>query len=184
MRQHRKRIALIVPAVAALALLSWQVRAAGLLGLGASTVDGGGGAATGGTLAVHGTAGQPDAGIHTGGLYELQGGFWPGVPFPSGTANPPRVPELHTLHPPVPNPFNPRTTARFELARAGHARLEIHDAQGRLVRVLLSGDLPAGTHEQVWDGIDDRGTPVSSGSYYLRLVADGQVRTQKMALIK
>lgn len=45
-----------------------------------STVDGGGGRSTGGTLELSGTIGQPDAGTLTGGAFELTGGFWIRVP--------------------------------------------------------------------------------------------------------
>ena len=45
------------------------------------TADGGGGTwSSGGGLALGGTAGQPDAGDHTGGPYSLQGGFWDTYP--------------------------------------------------------------------------------------------------------
>lgn len=41
------------------------------------TMDGGGGASTGGIYALEGTIGQPDAGkTLPGGAYDLQGGFW------------------------------------------------------------------------------------------------------------
>jgi hypothetical protein len=40
------------------------------------TIDGGGGASTGGVYSVSGTIGQPDAGMMSGGNYTLQGGFW------------------------------------------------------------------------------------------------------------
>lgn len=44
-----------------------------------STVDGGGGTFSfGGAYALGGTAGQPDAGLMTGGTYTLAGGFWGG----------------------------------------------------------------------------------------------------------
>jgi len=54
-----------------------------------STVDGGGGASTGGIYTVSGTVGQPDAGTMSGGDYALVGGFWgivaavqaPGAPY-------------------------------------------------------------------------------------------------------
>ena len=54
-----------------------------------STIDGGGGASTGGVYTVTGTIGQPDAGTMSGGNYTLQGGFWgviaavqtPGAPY-------------------------------------------------------------------------------------------------------
>jgi hypothetical protein len=40
------------------------------------TIDGGGGASTGGVFSVSGTVGQPDAGKMSGGAYTLDGGFW------------------------------------------------------------------------------------------------------------
>jgi hypothetical protein len=44
-----------------------------------STVDGGGYTfSTGGAYSLGGTAGQPDAGLLSGGGYTLAGGFWPG----------------------------------------------------------------------------------------------------------
>lgn len=44
-----------------------------------STIDGGGAMfSTGGDYALSGTAGQPDAGVLTGGGYTLAGGFWGG----------------------------------------------------------------------------------------------------------
>ena len=42
-----------------------------------STVDGGGGASSDGTLVIEGTAGQPDAGTLSDGALTVQGGFWP-----------------------------------------------------------------------------------------------------------
>ena len=42
-----------------------------------NTVEGGGATfSTGGSYALGGTAGQADAGAHTGGDYAQQGGFW------------------------------------------------------------------------------------------------------------
>ena len=40
------------------------------------TVDGGGGTSSAGIFTLQGTAGQPDAGVLTGGGYTLTGGFW------------------------------------------------------------------------------------------------------------
>jgi len=45
-----------------------------------STIDGGGYSfSSGGGYSLGGTAGQPDAGLLTGGGYTLAGGFWPGA---------------------------------------------------------------------------------------------------------
>jgi hypothetical protein len=46
------------------------------------TVDGGGGAASGGAYTLAGTIGQPDVGSLSGGGYTLSGGFWLGVAAP------------------------------------------------------------------------------------------------------
>jgi len=47
------------------------------------TIDGGGGTSIGGErFALSGTIGQPDAGKMSGGVYALQGGFWPGTAAP------------------------------------------------------------------------------------------------------
>ena len=45
------------------------------------TVDNGGGVSQSGQYQVKGTAGQPDAGISSGGTYKLSGGFWSGAVF-------------------------------------------------------------------------------------------------------
>lgn len=60
------------------------------------TVDGGGGASTGGVYEVRGTLGQPDAGVSSGGGFTLTGGFWSLV----GTVPTPGAPTLLISHGP------------------------------------------------------------------------------------
>ena len=45
----------------------------------------------------------------------------------------------------VPNPFNPSTEISFNLPQDGRASLKVFDVKGALVRVLLDGELAAGT---------------------------------------
>lgn len=73
----------------------------------------------------------------------------------------------------APNPFNPRTAVRFELDRPAEIRLRVYNVEGALVRTLVSGRFPEGSHRIVWDGRDDRRREVGSGAYFLRLTADG-----------
>jgi len=84
----------------------------------------------------------------------------------------------------VPNPFNPETTLRFDLPVEGRVRLEVYDVAGRLVRTLLDADIPAGSHQAVWDGKDGSGRGMPSGSYFARLSADGRVETVRMGLVR
>jgi hypothetical protein len=93
-------------------------------------------------------------------------------------------PVAYRLHQNHPNPFNPTTTIRYEIPRATRTRLAIYDVGGRLIRVLVDGDLPAGRHEALWDSVNDHGWTVASGVYFYRLTTDDFVRTKKMVLMK
>jgi hypothetical protein len=55
---------------------------------------------------------------------------------------------------------------------------------GRLLKVLVEGEIPAGSHEAVWDGRDAAGRAVPSGSYLARLVAGGKVEGVRMGLVR
>ena len=96
----------------------------------------------------------------------------------------PTVPAAAVLHQPTPNPFNPTTTFRFELAAATHAELVIYDATGRRVRTLVAGVRPSGMTETIWNGSDDRGMPVASGLYLGSLRVGSQRLTTKAVLLK
>ncbi|HET9951223.1 MAG TPA: FlgD immunoglobulin-like domain containing protein [Candidatus Eisenbacteria bacterium] len=84
----------------------------------------------------------------------------------------------------APNPFNPRTTIRFELPRAARARLAIFDVRGGLVRVLVDGPQPAGHHEIAWDGLDGLGRAVATGTYFYRLETEGTSAARKLTLLR
>jgi aminopeptidase N len=83
-----------------------------------------------------------------------------------------------------PNPFNPHTTIEFGLGRAGTVALRIFDVQGRMVRSLVRGELPAGEHSVTWDGTNDAGVALPSGLYFYRLVGPAGVREQRMVLLR
>jgi len=102
----------------------------------------------------------------------------------SATPDLPQTPLLTTLHQNVPNPFNPMTAVSFDLARAGTVRLQIYGLDGRLVRVLADGELPAGRHTFKWDGTDQGGQRLASGVYLTRLVTPGGAHTGRMTMLK
>ena len=88
------------------------------------------------------------------------------------------------LRPNYPNPFNPNTTLRYSLAKAGHVRLSIMDIAGRRLAILVDEVRVAGDHQLVWRGLDDRGRQAASGLYFVLLESDGQVAVRKMAMLK
>jgi len=90
----------------------------------------------------------------------------------------------YSLEQNYPNPFNPSTTIRFRLAKAAHTKLRIVNLLGEQVRVLFEGALAAGEHERNWDGQDDAGIKVPSGTYLFQLESNGQILIKKLLLLK
>jgi subtilisin family serine protease len=83
-----------------------------------------------------------------------------------------------------PNPFNPTTKISFTLPEAQSVQLSVYTVNGRKVATLLSEDLPAGTHAVIWDGRNDRGQKVASGSYFYKIEAGPYSLTKRMMLVK
>jgi subtilisin family serine protease len=83
-----------------------------------------------------------------------------------------------------PNPFNPETIIRFELAKPGLVTLDIFNQKGQLIKTLLNTEFPAGFHQITWNGTDQNGSPVSSGIYYYRMRSGKYSSTRKMILMK
>jgi len=102
------------------------------------------------------------------------------------TAAPQELPMASALElqPNIPNPFNPSTTLSFRLAGESHVRLDIYDVAGQVVRTLVDGRRQAGLHQVVWDGRDGEGRAAATGVYFVKVRAENEVRTQKIALIK
>jgi hypothetical protein len=88
------------------------------------------------------------------------------------------------LMPNTPNPFNPQTTVRFDLAQPADVKLMVYSPMGRVVRTLLRGLREAGQHEMVWDGRNDSGGQVASGVYFLRLDAGPVTESRRMLMVK
>lgn len=107
-----------------------------------------------------------------------------GIPDPNRKGDVPDMPTMVELYQAYPNPFNSSTRIRILLPGAGHARLEIFDIRGRAVKVLTNGALGAGEHSFVWNGTNQSGHSVSSGSYFYRLTSGDNVITRKMLLLR
>jgi hypothetical protein len=103
---------------------------------------------------------------------------------PIGAGDTYDVPEQTALAQNVPNPFNPTTAIQFDVAHAGHVALEVYDVQGRLVRTLVDEHMTASRRSVVWNGVDNRGHPVTSGVYFARLQVGNLVETRKMVMLK
>jgi outer membrane protein assembly factor BamB len=84
-----------------------------------------------------------------------------------------------------PNPFNPSTTISFVTREAGPVDLGVFDAAGRRVRTLARGlHLEAGTHEFIWNGADQSGSPLASGVYFARVESGLAGESRRITIMK
>ena len=88
-----------------------------------------------------------------------------------------------------PNPFNPETWLPYQLATEADVSISIYNVNGHLIRTLDLGTQPEGiyiTKEKAayWDGQNDAGEQVASGSYFYRLQAGDYSATKKMIILK
>ncbi|MCL2065479.1 MAG: hypothetical protein FWG98_14060, partial [Candidatus Cloacimonetes bacterium] len=56
-----------------------------------------------------------------------------------------------------PNPFNPETTIRFDLAVDSPVSIDIYNIRGQKVRRVFDGFVERGSHSVIWDGRDEEG---------------------------
>ena len=94
------------------------------------------------------------------------------------------IPEAFTLFQNYPNPFNPITNIEFYLAEESNVSLSIYDLSGKLVKVLLDGNIGMGYSRFVWDASDNSGKQVSAGVYLYRIKTEKFVQTKKLILLK
>ena len=102
------------------------------------------------------------------------------------------VPEQYMLHQNYPNPFNPSTTITFDILKSSFVDVAVYNLLGQKVATLVSDNMNPGTgYSATWNGLNASGNAVSSGVYYVRMVArpnDGNVQeftaSQKLLLLK
>lgn len=78
-----------------------------------------------------------------------------------------------------PNPFNPTTRIEFSLGEAGPALIQVYDVMGRHISTLVDAPMSAGQHTVTFDA-----SSLSSGTYFVRMQAGGELFTSKMMLVK
>jgi len=107
-----------------------------------------------------------------------------GAPVLPGQGSSPPPPLTLRLLPNAPNPFQDRTTLRFELPGTGRATLRVLDVRGRLVRTLLDEDPGRGQRSLEWDGRDTEGRRAPSGTYRLRLEQSGKATERRAVRVR
>ena len=78
-----------------------------------------------------------------------------------------------------PNPFNPSTTLSFSLPETQEITLQVFNLQGREVETLLNGSMKAGYHSITWNADKH-----ASGVYFVKMITNEYISTQKLILMK
>lgn len=89
------------------------------------------------------------------------------------------VPERFELSDNYPNPFNPTTIIRFDVAKLQKVRVAVYDMLGREIEILADEVMSPGSYRATFAGAN-----LPSGVYYYSMVTEGFAETKKMLLIK
>lgn len=103
---------------------------------------------------------------------------------PGGAKSAAAVPTAYRVSQNHPNPFNPSTQIEYQIPAPGNASLVVYNTLGQEVRVLAQGYHKTGRYTVTWDGMDERGQPVSGGVYFYQFSSEGLVEVHRMLLLK
>ena len=95
-----------------------------------------------------------------------------------------QLPEEFSLYMPYPNPFNPTTQIKVDVAESGPVQLMVYDINGRLVTTLKDATLEPGNYVIDWDARDGKGHMISTGIYFIQFTAASYRNTKKVLFLK
>ncbi|HED05402.1 MAG TPA: T9SS type A sorting domain-containing protein, partial [Ignavibacteria bacterium] len=94
------------------------------------------------------------------------------------------LPSSFKVYQNYPNPFNPSTTISYALPKASPVKVVIYNITGAKVKTLVNKEQTAGMHLITWNGENNNGVMVSSGTYFYRISAGLNVQVRKMIFLK
>ncbi|MBK9099324.1 MAG: T9SS type A sorting domain-containing protein [bacterium] len=94
------------------------------------------------------------------------------------------TPDNFILFQNYPNPFNPATTIQFQVPKVSDVNIVVYDMLGQEVKSLFVGQVQAGKYTVEWDGLNNSGAKMSSGTYIYRMTAEEFIDVKEMILLK
>jgi len=89
------------------------------------------------------------------------------------------LPKVYGLSQSYPNPCGSHAFIKYQVPRKSSVDLRVYDASGRLVEVIVDGEVEAGYHSTRLDT-----KSYVSGVYFYRLAAGNKVFTKKLIVVK
>jgi FlgD Ig-like domain len=93
-------------------------------------------------------------------------------------------PKEYRLEQNYPNPFNPSTTIRYSISSPEKISVKIYNISGQLIKEIVNEHSQAGEYDVIWDGKNNFGQKVSSGTYFYQLTSRNYIDAKKMILLK
>ncbi|GJQ63563.1 MAG: hypothetical protein SCALA702_26160 [Melioribacteraceae bacterium] len=94
------------------------------------------------------------------------------------------LPDQLELNQNYPNPFNPSTTIKYAIPEDSFVNLSVYSSTGEKICTIVNDYSQHGKYSVTWDGTDETGKSVSSGTYFYQLVTGENILSKKMILIK
>lgn len=89
------------------------------------------------------------------------------------------IPVEFKLYENYPNPFNPTTSIKYDIANNSFVKLVVYDVTGKEVETLVNDNLQAGKYEATFNGKN-----YSSGIYFAKIEAGSYKHIVKMIMVK
>ena len=83
-----------------------------------------------------------------------------------------------------PNPFAGSTKIAFSTPTTGYVTVRVYDMLGKEIKTLVAGSVSAESNVVEWDGTNNDGAQVSSGSYVYKMEANGRTITRNLSLAR
>ncbi|MFC1573595.1 FlgD immunoglobulin-like domain containing protein [Candidatus Latescibacterota bacterium] len=94
------------------------------------------------------------------------------------------IPSEITLFQNFPNPFNITTTIPYYLPEISLVKITIYNVLGQKIREIIIQTQQSGFHNVVWNGKNNNGEFVSSGTYLIKLQSDSKIHYKKIQFLK
>jgi hypothetical protein len=95
-----------------------------------------------------------------------------------------QVPAQFGLSEGYPNPFNPTTRITVDVPHDASVDIAIYNLEGQKIRTLAAGMTAAGSHTIEWNGLNDNGIAMPSGTYFVQMHSEGFSAVRKLLMMK
>ena len=99
----------------------------------------------------------------------------------TGIGNTPAFPTLKLSI--GPNPFSSVTNVEFTISSDAAVNVSVYSVKGERVRALDASNFRQGTNRVLWDGTDENGRALPSGTYLVRVTANNSTATQRVTIL-